>query len=126
MSSEFSYPKWCIVNGVRILLCLLTNLDIRKIIYVVQISFRMVKSGSDIFVIDLYIENFVISLMDMNIQNAKIFKLLKTKWTFYMSVLGGGESANNCLGYVQHYFILYLCYLLQHFFFHLIFFFYIS
>ena len=44
MSSRFSCSEWCWVSKSITYLCLLTNLDIQKVIYVVQVNFQMTKS----------------------------------------------------------------------------------
>jgi len=53
----------------------------RRSLLVVQISFQMTISGSDILVSDLQIWNFVIWVMDMNIRKAKVVDIF-----FYATV----------------------------------------
>jgi len=105
-SSRFPCLKWCEGSRSKTHLCLLTDLDIWKVIYAVQVSFQMTKSISDILVPDLYIQNFVIWLTDMNIQKAKSFKWLRENehftlvcWVHIWFDLMQGESGNNVVLY---------------------------
>jgi len=68
--------KWCRESESETHLCLFTNLDIHKAIFIVQISFWMTKYESDVLILDLHI------------QKAKFFKSLRIKGTFHVSVLG--------------------------------------
>lgn len=87
MSFGFSYSEWCVVNGVKdwdlkLIYVSLQILASQKVIYTIQISFRMTKFRNDILVPNLYIQNFVIWLTDTNIRKTKILKSLRVNRHF--------------------------------------------